>query len=225
MRASLANQVHPLFATRGVPGTHDTKLGQRVLGALLSMQQGDVVRIPRFDKAIDDRLAESDWVEVTQPVDIIIFEGWCVGLSAQLDSDLMDPINSLEAEQDPQAHWRRHVNECLANEYQALFAHIDCLLVLSAPSFDCVFEWRMLQEQKLIDCLATGEQKIRASKADRTMSSEEIMRFIQHFERLTRHALDTLADRADWVFSLRADHSISAFTKLSRAVDEQSCSN
>ena len=38
--------------------------------------------IPKFDKSLDDRLPKNRWLKVKKP-DIIIFEGWCVGVKAQ----------------------------------------------------------------------------------------------------------------------------------------------
>lgn len=51
-REILVRDVHPLLRTRGVPGTHDVALGRSVFDALDS---GAAVRLPRFDKGIDDR--------------------------------------------------------------------------------------------------------------------------------------------------------------------------
>ena len=46
-RLALSVKIHPLFETRGVPGTHDTALLQTVLS---SLQNQTDVSIPRFDK-------------------------------------------------------------------------------------------------------------------------------------------------------------------------------
>ncbi len=72
-RHALAESVHPLLATRGVPGTHDMDLMTATLDALLA---GEAISVPRFDKAVDDRLPSSGWDVVAAPVDLIVVVGW-----------------------------------------------------------------------------------------------------------------------------------------------------
>ncbi|WP_293826963.1 AAA family ATPase [uncultured Brevundimonas sp.] len=45
-RATMARQVHPLFATRGPPGTHDLDLLHRVLDRLRMAGPGDTTPCP-----------------------------------------------------------------------------------------------------------------------------------------------------------------------------------
>ena len=52
-RRSLAEAIHPLFATRGVPGTHDIGLLEMVLRAVIARSPQEIF-IPEFDKAKDD---------------------------------------------------------------------------------------------------------------------------------------------------------------------------
>ena len=54
-RAALAESIHPLFATRGVPGTHDLALLNEAISALRQSGPGGAVHLPAFDKALDDR--------------------------------------------------------------------------------------------------------------------------------------------------------------------------
>ena len=203
-RQNLAKKVHPLFATRGVPGTHDTELALTTIQNLKSAQVGDTIDIPRFNKATDDCFPQAQWDEVKGPVDLIIFEGWCVGCDAQPETDLATPINQLEADEDPDSTWRNYVNEALQTEYQRLFKLIEKLVVLKAPSFECVFEWRSLQEQKLAKKLSNADQ----SNKFKLLDEAGLKRFISHYERLTKHCLISLPAKADWVFNLAEDHSI-----------------
>lgn len=210
-REQLAKTVHPLMATRGVPGTHDVDLIVRVISAL---KQGNLpVRIPRFDKAADDREPESQWDTIIDKPEIIIFEGWCIGAEPQPESELMQPVNELESSEDPDASWRRHVNEALGSEYQGLFAMIDTWVMLKAPSFDCVYQWRLEQEQKL-------RQKQHAANADpgnsKIMSDREVSRFIQYYQRITENLLKTLPSRVDYLYELDAQRNIIAFHHSNR---------
>jgi len=201
-RASLAESIHPLFATRGVPGTHDLALLNETITAL--RQPGGVVPLPAFDKARDDRTEMVHWRQVSAPTQLILLEGWCIGLSPQKESELEAPVNQVEVEQDPSLIWRREANRQLANEYADLFGELEALLLLQAPSFDAVFEWRWQQEQRLSEQF----QKDHSDKPDPTMSRSEVTDFVLHYQRLTEHALKTLPDQADFVWELATDRSV-----------------
>lgn len=190
-RINLAETVHPLLLTRGVPGTHDTTMGIDLLDQLSRLTHGQALRLPRFDKAIDDRQPEPNWPVVLGPVDVVILEGWCVGSLPQQDRALREPVNKLEADEDPGGIWRQYVNTRLAEDYQTLFSKIHKLVVLKAPSFDCVYQWRLEQEHKLAEDMGKP-----------IMSDDEVLRFIQHYQRLTTHNLNTLPAKADVLFEL-----------------------
>ncbi len=210
-RQELARSVHPLFATRGVPGTHDLPLAEKTLLGLLQQTPMQTVEIPRFDKSNDDRCSEDDWDVNRQPVDVIIFEGWCVGLPPIAMNGLAKPINELEKDLDSNAEWRTYLAEMLNTEYQQLFSLLDHLLIIQAPSFECVKNWRLLQEQKLHDRLRANGVEHQASNL---MSEAEIMQFIQHYERLSQHALQSLPKIADWVMHLDEQHHVVKVSNL-----------
>lgn len=198
-RLLLSTTVHPLLINRGVPGTHDIPLARQTLHALSTQKNADII-IPRFDKSNDDRYPPSQWQTITAPVDVIIFEGWCLNAKAQSNAELVPAINRLERKQDASGTWRHYVNEQLKNHYPKLFNYADITAMLKAPSFDCVYRWRVEQEHKL-------KQKIAGQGGG--MSDTEIAVFIQHFQRITEHCLNTLADQLDHVFELDEDRNIS----------------
>ncbi|WP_191252569.1 kinase [Kordiimonas sediminis] len=197
-RLKLAKTVHPLFKTRGVPGTHDIELGNSILDALPEASEETPVLLPRFDKAADDRAPIDHWQKMTAPPHLIILEGWCVGLPAEENRTLLSPINTLEAQEDPDCVWRQYVNAQLAGPYADFFARIDHLIYLQIPSFDHVFRWRSWQEQKLTT--SDAHQK--------RMSPEDLIRFIDHYERLTKHGMRTLPKIADTLIKVQDDHSM-----------------
>jgi len=203
-RQRLAEQIHPLLAIRGVPGTHDVALALACIEKLQRQNDDGFCLIPRFDKSRDDRLPESQWQRVVGSVDLIILEGWCVGAEPQTAEQLLAPMNNLEKNEDAEAVWRNHVNDCLAAEYQMLFKKIEYLLLLNPPSFEMVYEWRLLQEQKLSQ---------QSDEKNRLMNKTELRRFIDHFERLTRHCLQSLPQRAERVFELNVEHNVVACRK------------
>lgn len=202
-RINLATEVHPLFQVRGVPGTHDVDLGKRLLSSLTSGESELPIMVPVFDKSQDDLLPKSEWREISEPVDIILFEGWCVGAKSQDQDELIDAINDLERLEDNQGIWRQYVNDQLAGPYQELFGLIDYLVMLKVPDMESVFEWRYLQEQKLKEkCEA---ENITTSKV---MSESEVAHFIMHYERITRSILTEMPDRANVLLSLDKQHQV-----------------
>ncbi|CAN7508235.1 kinase [Caulobacter sp. LjRoot300] len=194
-REALAREVHPLLRTRGVPGTHDVALGLAVLDGLAG--EGETA-LPRFDKAADDRAPAEAWPVVAGPVDIVLFEGWCVGARPEPAKALAVPINALERERDPDGAWRAYVNAALAGPYRALFARPDLLVLFTAPDFETVLAWRREQEAKLRERLAATGQ-------GGAMSDDEVAVFVQHYERLTRHIAREMPARADIVVALDQD--------------------
>ncbi len=203
-RAGLARDIHPLLATRGVPMTHDVALGCAIVDAV---RAGQPVRLPRFDKASDEPLPETQWDAIDTPLDLLVFEGWCVGAAAQPAVDLVTPVNDLERAEDPDGIWRRAVNAALAGPYQALFARIDRLVLLAAPGFDVVRGWRTQQEADLRDALAAqGRDRALA------MTDAQVARFIQHYERITRAILAEMPGRADLALRLGPDRCVIAQT-------------
>jgi D-glycerate 3-kinase len=198
-RQKLADTVHPMFATRGVPGTHDVSLGVRVLDAL---KAGQPVHLPRFDKSADNPLPESDW-PLVEAADVILFEGWCVGARPQDPADLIQPVNDLEADRDPEGIWRRAVNDALKGPYQDMFARVDKLILLAAPDFRTVQDWRTQQERSLREKLKR-EGKVGA----RVMSDGEVAVFIRFYERLTRHVLKEMPARANLTLWLDAGRRV-----------------
>ena len=94
-RIKMSKNVHPLFLTRGVPGTHDTKLIAKTFKNLKKKNFKKIL-IPKFDKSIDDRCKKSMWYKIKKAPNIIIFEGWCVGARHQKYSDLKKPLNLIE---------------------------------------------------------------------------------------------------------------------------------
>lgn len=203
-RQALAASVHPLLATRGVPGTHDMDLLRKTLEQLLSKDSNELVPIPRFDKAVDERHPQSDWRTNYAPVQLVLLEGWCLGAAPQLIDTLTQPLNKLEREEDPNGLWRGYSNEILHSEFQSLYSLVDQWIMLCAPSFDCVFDWRREQEHKLAATLAPN-------KANRLMGDDALRRFIQHYERITRYCLSELPHKVNHLFTLGKQRQVTTY--------------
>jgi D-glycerate 3-kinase len=198
-RRQLAIDVHPLFATRGVPGTHDMGLLSRTLDTLLA---GEATRVPRFDKAVDDRVPEAEWEQVAAGLHIVLLEGWCLGATPQPIDQLATPVNRLEALEDADGRWRNHVNAVLSEKFSPLYQRVDEWLMLQAPSFDCVYRWRLEQEQKLA----------RRRQGEGVMDEDRIARFIQHYQRLTEHCLKSLPPKVNHLFRLDEERTVESYS-------------
>lgn len=209
-RQALAASVNPLLATRGVPGTHDMALLRQTLEQLLDAQRREPVAIPRFDKSIDDRHPQSAWDCISPPVQIVLLEGWCLGAMAQPPASLTHPLNALERTEDAGGQWRNYSNDLLGSEFYALYALVDQWIMLRAPSFECVFEWRREQERKLAATLPSGQ-------ASKLMDDDALLRFIQHYERITRQCLDSLPDKVNHLFELNQARQIDAYSHRAQA--------
>ena len=199
-RQIIAADVHPLFTTRGVPGTHNMCQAKTVMFDLKKQQP---TIIPRFDKATDNPHPASAWTKVSCAADVVIFEGWCWGVEPQSSEQLKQPVNEFEIIEDKNAYWRNHANLQLSLHYQPLYSLMDTWVMLKAPSFEDVYSWRLEQEQKLNAATdKTNETSI--------MNEQQIQRFIQHYQRLTEHALKTLPNSCDHVFELNSERAITA---------------
>ena len=194
-RLQLAREVHPLLATRGPPGTHDLGLALETIG---SLREGRPTRLPRFDKLADDREPAARWPAIDQRCDFVLLEGWFLKTPPQNPDELLQPINALEHDEDPDGSWRRRCNAALADDYPRLWRTIDALWFLQGPDFGVVPGWRWQQEQSL-----------QASDPERAaMSRPQIERFVQLFERVSRQALRTLPAIAERTIRLDAERAV-----------------
>lgn len=180
-REAMAEEVHPLFVTRGPPGTHDLRMLERLIKTLGAARPDAKTLIPDFDKRRDDRRPIRDWRVFEGRPGAILIDGWCLGAIPEEEADLAEPINALERERDPDGSWRRAVNGFVAGSYADFAARFDAILFLKAPGFDVVLDWRSQQEADLLGVtpgrLPAGERR-------------RLAVFIQFFERITRRMLD-----------------------------------
>ena len=192
-RRQLAEKVHPLLAQRGVPGTHNIAQALADARAVLA---GKPVVLPQFDKALDEPAATLQ----AQTLDILIVEGWCLGVTAQAEAELATPVNELEATADVDGRWRRYVNQQLAGPYAEYWRLLTPLIWLQAPDWDCVCRWRAKQEQRLWQRRGAG------------MTEAELARFMLPFQRLTQASWQQLPQQANMIITLDQQHSPITFT-------------
>ena len=194
-RLKMSKRTHPLFITRGVPGTHDITLINKTIKKL-KQKKFRTVLIPKFDKSKDDRFQKNKWQKIAVKPDIIIFEGWCVGTTHQNSTELKKPLNFIEKKYDKNLKWRKIVNNLVKKRYKSLFSQIDKLVYLKVPNFNYIIKWRWLQEQKM---------KL-TSKSKKTMSKMQIKEFIMFYERLTKHMMKNYSKISDLTIFLDKQH-------------------
>ena len=197
-RSEMAEKKHPLFKTRGVPGTHDINLIKNFFTSVRK-KKFKKIKLPRFNKSTDDRFKKNLWQKINKKPEIIILEGWCVGAKAQSVSILKKPINILERNEDKYLIWRKLVNQNLKNEYRKVFSMINHYIFVKVPSFKSVLKWRLLQEKKL---------KKKTQYRKKIMSYSNIKRFIMFYQRITLQMVKDLSKSASVVILLKKNHGI-----------------
>ena len=189
-------QQDPRLIWRGPPGTHDLDLGLNVLDQI---RQGESpVRVPRFDKSAYNGAGDRTTPEIVEDIDIVLFEGWFVGVRP-IDADLFNhappPIFT-----DQDREFARDMNQRL-NDYLPLWQRLDSLMVLYPTDYRCSMLWRKQAEQQMIAAGKLG------------MSDAQIEEFVNYFWRslhpeLFIQPLVTSPVGVDLVISINSDHSI-----------------
>ena len=197
-RNKMSNKIHSLFKTRGVPGTHDINLVKKFFN-FIKKEKFRKIKLPKFEKARDDRLQKKYWHSVKKKPEIVILEGWCVGAKPQSNSLIRKPINILEKYEDKDLIWRKYVNKKLKKEYKQLFSMIDHFIFMKIPNFRMVLKWRLLQENKL---------KKKSHSKKKIMSFNEIERFIMFYQRITLQMVKDLSKSASVVMLLKKNHEV-----------------
>lgn len=192
-------QADPRLVWRGPPGTHDVAIGIELLDKLRQPKRGRPVVVPRFDKSACGGAGDKAQPEIIDPVEIVIFEGWFVGvrpLSPEaFAGQLPEPIIS-----ESDRVFAQDMNEQLF-DYVPLWHRLDRLLILKPVDYRLSKRWRTEAEQRM---KATGRSG---------MSDAEISEFVDYFwkalhpelfiEPLTQNAMLT-----DWVVEINVDHSL-----------------
>ena len=171
---------NPLIQHRGQPSTHDISLA---LSLFSDLQQAKITKIPSYDKSAyggqGDRIPKEEWEEVNRDeghkIEVVIFEGWCVGFRALPREKLVEEWEGAVRERENGEYvgrlgWNKledieFVNDAL-QEYDQLTDQLDALIHLDAENPMFVYEWRSESERML--------RKIRGSG----MTDEEVVDFV-----------------------------------------------
>jgi len=199
-RFLLSKKVHSLLMIRGVPGTHDINIMLDFFKKAKS-KKFKSLKLPKFNKSIDDRYKKKLWYSIKKRPDVIIFEGWCIGARPQKNYQLKKHLNSIEKLNDQNLIWRKYVNYQLKKNYRKLFNQLNCLLYLKAKNFNLLQKWRLKQERKLL----TFSKK---NKNLKIMNKKEVINFMQTYERITQNMFKDVPKYASIILNLNSNHQI-----------------
>lgn len=180
-----SNPTNQLVQTRGQPGTHDMALARSFFE---SLNNGHEVLIPSFDKSKFNgeggrtRTESWDCIPPSTNIDIVVFEGWCVGFQPLEDMDLRQrwekalqkECTSVYPTETLKDHAVEHLLEANWNlrGYCDHFMgpqHLDFLVHLDTDNLVNVYQWRIQQEHAL------------RQRASESMSDEEVVRFVKGY--------------------------------------------
>jgi D-glycerate 3-kinase len=159
-------QQDPRLIWRGPPGTHDIDVGLNLLDQIHNSQSPVIV--PRFDKSAYKGAGDRTNPEIVSGVDILIFEGWFVGVRPIDPQDFNTAPPPILTDED--RLFARDMNRQLQN-YLPLWERLDSLIVLYPTDYRCSLIWRKQAEQQMIAAGKSG------------MSELEIEEFVNYFWR------------------------------------------
>jgi D-glycerate 3-kinase len=199
-RALLSKNKHSLLMTRGVPGTHDIDIMLNFFKKI-KVKNFKILKLPKFNKGVDDRCKQSLWYKIQSKPDVVILEGWCVGARSQNSKELKKPVNSLEKIHDQNFKWRQYVNYQLKTKYKKLFNQLDYILFLKVKNFSLLRRWRLKQEKKLW-------LKSKNKKNLKIMNKSEVKNFMDTYQRITQQMFKDMPKYSSIVMNLNNSHQI-----------------
>ncbi|CDO68851.1 hypothetical protein BN946_scf185035.g4 [Trametes cinnabarina] len=152
-----------LLRGRGQPGTHDVPLGTEILNKLKRINDapGTEVELPSFDKSLfngeGDRAPRG--TVVRSPVDVVLFEGWCVGFypvsKEEVERRYAQPVKGLGDDFLQRRGYRLEdvldVNERLKS-YVSWWDLFDAFIQIKPPEehpYTYIYKWRLQQEHNM----------------------------------------------------------------------------
>ncbi len=199
-RKNLSKKIHPMLMTRGVPGTHDVQIMLDFFKKAKS-KNFKKMKLPSFNKALDERHSIKNWYKINLKPDVIIFEGWCVGARPETNKTLKKPINFLEKANDEKLIWRKYVNQQLKTKYKKLYSQLNCMIYLKAKNFSLLQKWRLKQEHKLW-------LKTKKKSSHKIMSKGDVINFMQTYQRITQNMLKYAPKYSSIILNLNRNHQI-----------------
>ncbi|MGF1590580.1 MAG: glycerate kinase [Pleurocapsa sp.] len=188
-------QQDPRLIWRGPPGTHDINLGLKIISQCLQQDNSVKILMPRFDKSAFNGAGDCTNPEIIFKPDILLFEGWFVGVQPIEESAFNNCPPPIVTEEDRQ--FAIDNNQRL-QAYVPLWSKLDNLIVLHPEDYRLSKQWRKEAEHKMIATGKTG------------MSDEECDRFVEYFWKALHPELliKPLTSTADLVVEIKSDRSL-----------------
>lgn len=187
-------RTHPgnkLLHGRGQPGTHDLPLLVKTLTALKEINRSGpsatttTTELPVYNKSAyhgqGDRSPQT--VKVEAPLDLVIFEGWCVGFAPLPEDELSRRYHAAQQEwaNHPATHQRPvflthplesllEINRHVEAYYTYLAQMFDMHVALTCDSLDFIYQWRLEQEWAM-----------KRDNGGLGMTDEEVRRFVERY--------------------------------------------
>lgn len=175
-----------LVQHRGEPGTHDMHLAAKVFDDLAN---GKHTWVPSYDKSLfagkGDRKQREEWKEVNKEgepkVDVVLFEGWCVGFTAledeQVEAKWKASVKAHESsltEAPTTTLWQHSLDHLLfvnnkLREYATITDRFNAMIHIDALDTNYVYKWRLQQEAEMRAAKGTG------------MSDDQVIHFVDGY--------------------------------------------
>jgi D-glycerate 3-kinase len=189
----ILKQKNPRLKWRGPPGTHDLAWGMEVIKQCLN--DTAQISLPRFDKSAENGEGDRVDPEVIDKPDILLFEGWFVGvkpISEDLFDNCPDPIVTEDDRQFAIA------NNDRLKDYVPLWSALDSLIVLHPEDYRLSKQWRKDAEHQ------------RIAEGGKGWSDDEIDSFVEYFWQALHPELfiKPLTKTADLVVEINGDRTL-----------------
>jgi D-glycerate 3-kinase len=186
-------QADPRLIWRGPPGTHDVQMGIDGFDQLQT-EATQPIAIARFDKSLHQGMGDRAAPELVTTIDIVLFEGWFVGVQP-IDPAMFDHAPPPIVTESDRA-FARDTNTRLW-DYLPLWERLDSLWVLYLPDYRLSKQWRKQAEH---DMKAIGKPG---------MSDAEVEAFVDYFWQALHPELfiTPALHHADLIVEINPDHS------------------
>lgn len=158
----------PRLRWRGPPGTHDIPLGIEVLEQVRLGDPRMLIALPRFDKSLWGGMGDRLTPELITPPDIILFEGWFIGVPPIDDKEINFSQAPELGARESDRPFTQFINQQLQN-YLPLWEKIDRLILLYPENYRLCLQWRLQAEQEMIALGKPG------------MNLAEVTEFVEYF--------------------------------------------
>ena len=191
----------PRLILRGPPATHDVGLGLQLLDQLCQSDQRTPILVPRFDKSLGNGLGDRTQSEKVSDIDIVLFEGWFVGVRP-INSSIFGGSTPEPIQTSADRLFAHDMNERL-KEYLPLWEKLDSLIILYPTDYRLSLKWRNQAEKEMI------------SKGRSGMTESQISDFVNYFWKslhpeLFITPLTKNPALVDLVIEINSDHTIGA---------------